>query len=116
MASARAASCLRHLGTSRARARPQLAEVQVLGAVRAGATRERTRREEVRQEGVDSPAAPREPQLRSRSAQLRGGPDAAPAPSSPSEEPFSPAPPPRLLPPSSMASAVSSVPSFRRFF
>uniref|UniRef100_A0A8C9BN99 Uncharacterized protein n=1 Tax=Phocoena sinus TaxID=42100 RepID=A0A8C9BN99_PHOSS len=73
-------------------------------------------------EGADSPAAPREPQLRSRSAQLRMGPDAAPAggesavPSSPSEEPFSPAAPPRLQPPSSKAPAASSAPSFRLFF
>uniref|UniRef100_A0A673TQI8 Uncharacterized protein n=1 Tax=Suricata suricatta TaxID=37032 RepID=A0A673TQI8_SURSU len=80
------------------------------------------RREEVRQERADSPAAPREPQLRSRSTQLRAGPDTAPAgggcaaPSSPSEEPFSPAPPPRLQPRSSTAPAASSAPSFRRFF
>uniref|UniRef100_A0A8W4FA86 Uncharacterized protein n=1 Tax=Sus scrofa TaxID=9823 RepID=A0A8W4FA86_PIG len=73
-------------------------------------------------EGADSPAVPREPQLRSSSAQLRVGPDTAPAggwsavPSSPSEEPFSLAPPPRLQPPSSKAPATSSVPSFRRFF
>lgn len=50
------------------------------------------------------------------------GPDAAPAggesavPSSPSEEPFSPAAPPRLQPPSSKAPAASSAPSFRLFF
>uniref|UniRef100_A0A8P0TGI5 Uncharacterized protein n=2 Tax=Canis lupus familiaris TaxID=9615 RepID=A0A8P0TGI5_CANLF len=81
-----------------------------------------TRGEEVRRERADSPAAPREPQLRSRSAQLRAGPEAAAAgggsaaPSSPSVEPFSPAPLPRLQPPSSTAPAASSAPSFRRFF
>uniref|UniRef100_A0A667GLF0 Uncharacterized protein n=1 Tax=Lynx canadensis TaxID=61383 RepID=A0A667GLF0_LYNCA len=81
-----------------------------------------TRGEEVRRERADSPTAPREPQLRSRSAQLRAGPDTAPAgggsaaPSSPSEDPFSPAPPPRLQPRSSTAPAASSAPSFRRFF
>uniref|UniRef100_A0A8C0WFQ2 Uncharacterized protein n=1 Tax=Castor canadensis TaxID=51338 RepID=A0A8C0WFQ2_CASCN len=102
------------------RAHPQTCRSS--GSLRPAGTWEGTRREEVGREGADSPAAPREPQLRSRSAQLRAGPDAAPAgggcaePSSPCEEPFSPAPQPRQQPPSSAAPAASSAPSFRRFF
>nr|BAE24830.1 unnamed protein product [Mus musculus] len=76
-----------------------------------------------RKGSIDSPAAPREPQLRSASAQLRAGPDAAPAAgggaaasSSASEQPCSPAPPLRLQPASSTAPAASSVASFLRFF
>uniref|UniRef100_A0A8C5Z748 Uncharacterized protein n=1 Tax=Marmota marmota marmota TaxID=9994 RepID=A0A8C5Z748_MARMA len=81
-----------------------------------------SRRKEVGLEGADSPAAPRDPQLGSKSVQLRAGRDAAPAGggcaalSSPSEELFSPALPPRLQPPSSAGPAASSAPSLRRFF
>lgn len=74
-------------------------------------------------EGVDSPAGPREAQLRSASVQLRAGPDADPAAggggagsSSASEQRCSLAPPPRLQPASSTAPAASSVASFLRFF